>query len=31
MVVLKGTAPGIRRTRFGFESQIPSFLKGGRN
>lgn len=31
MVVLKGTVPAVRLTRFAFESQIPSFLKGGRN
>lgn len=31
MGVLKGTVPGVRLTRFRFESQIPSFLRGGRN
>lgn len=31
MGVLKGTVPGVRLTRFRFESQIPSFLKGSRN
>lgn len=30
-VVLKGMVSGARLTRFGFESQISPFLKGGKN